>query len=110
MLCVGTALFGMFFFLPLFLQNVGGYSALKTGIAYLPMIATVMAASGIASQLVNRIGARPLLVAGSVIATGGVFWLSRAHGGRPQASGPLRPVRAHHVQAGVAFVPPCRVS
>ena len=53
MLCVGTALFGMFFFLTLFLQDVWGYSALKTGIAYLPMITTVMVASGIASQLVD---------------------------------------------------------
>ncbi len=77
MLCVGTALFGMFFFLTLFLQNVWGYSALKTGVAYLPMIATVMAASGVASQLVNRIGARPLMIAGSALATGGMLWLSR---------------------------------
>ena len=37
MLCVGTALFGMFFFLTIFMQAVWGYSALKTGIAYLPM-------------------------------------------------------------------------
>src|SRR5262249_29578001 len=47
MLCVGTALFGMFFFLTLFLQNVWGYSALKPGIAYLPMIATVMVGSAV---------------------------------------------------------------
>ena len=65
-LCVGTALFGMFFFLTLFVQNVWGYSALKTGIAYLPMIGMVMVASGVASQLVTRIGARPLMLAGSV--------------------------------------------
>src|SRR5689334_14476813 len=68
MLCVGTALFGMFFFLTLFVQNVWGYSALKTGLAYLPMIGTVMLASGIASQLINRIGAWPLMIAGTAIA------------------------------------------
>ena len=77
MLCVGTAMFGMFFFLTVFVQTVWGYSALKTGVAYLPMIATVMAASGVASQLVNRIGARPLMIAGSAITAGGMFWLSR---------------------------------
>ncbi len=105
MLCVGTALFGMFFFLTLFLQNVWGYSALKTGIAYLPMIATVMAASGIASQLVNRIGARPLLVAGSVIATGGMFWLSRINEGSHYASGLLGPMMVTALGMGLLFVP-----
>ena len=45
-LCVGTALFGMFFFLTLFVQNVWGYSPLKTGIAYLPMIGMIMLAPG----------------------------------------------------------------
>jgi len=64
-LCVGTALFGMFFFLTVFLQEVWGYSPLRTGIAYLPMVLTIMVASGIASQLVARIGARPLMLAGS---------------------------------------------
>src|SRR5216683_2802169 len=76
-LCVGTAIFGMFFFLTIFVQTVWGYSALRTGIAYLPMMATVMLMSVVSAQLVPRIGARPLLLAGSAIATGGLFWLSR---------------------------------
>src|ERR1051325_657632 len=92
MLCVGTALFGMFFFLTLFVQNVWGYSALKTGIAYLPMIAPVMLASGIASQLITRIGARPLMIAGTAIATGGMFWLSRITEHSHYASGLLGPM------------------
>src|SRR6266436_3840764 len=77
MLCVGTALFGMFFFLTLFVQNVWGYSALKTGVAYLPMVAMIMVMAGVSAQLVTRIGARPLLIAGSAIGAGGMFWLSR---------------------------------
>ncbi|HEV2259098.1 MAG TPA: MFS transporter, partial [Streptosporangiaceae bacterium] len=105
MLCVGTALFGMFFFLTLFLQNVWGYSALKTGVAYLPMIATVMVGSAVASQLVNRIGARPLLLAGSVIATGGMFWLSRINEGSHYASGLLGPMMVTAVGMGLLFVP-----
>ena len=91
-LCVGTALFGMFFFLTLFVQNVWGYSALKTGIAYLPMVAMIMVASGVASQLVTRIGARPLMMAGSAIATGGMFWLSRITEHSHYASGLLGPM------------------
>ena len=43
MLFVGTAMFGMFFFLTIFVQTVWGYSALKTGIAYLPLVTAVMA-------------------------------------------------------------------
>jgi EmrB/QacA subfamily drug resistance transporter len=105
MLCVGTALFGMFFFLTLFLQNVWGYSALKTGVAYLPMIVTVMVASGIASQLVPRIGARPLLLAGSAIATGGMFWLSRITEHSHYASGLLGPMMVTALGLGLLFVP-----
>jgi EmrB/QacA subfamily drug resistance transporter len=110
MLCVGTALFGMFFFLTLFVQNVWGYSALRTGIAYLPMILTVMVASAIASQLINRIGARPLLLAGSVIATGGMFWLSRINEHSHYASGLLGPMMVTALGMGLLFVPLSLVS
>jgi EmrB/QacA subfamily drug resistance transporter len=105
MLCVGTALFGMFFFLTLFLQNVWGYSALKTGIAYLPMIGTVMAGSAVASQLVNRIGARPLMLAGSAITTVGMFWLSRVNEHSHYASGLLGPMIVTALGMGLIFVP-----
>jgi predicted MFS family arabinose efflux permease len=105
MLCVGTALFGMFFFLTLFLQNVWGYSALKTGVAYLPMIATVMVGSAVASQLVNRIGARPLMIAGSTIATGGMFWLSRITEHSTYSGGLLGPMLVTAAGLGLLFVP-----
>jgi EmrB/QacA subfamily drug resistance transporter len=105
MLCVGTALFGMFFFLTLFLQNVWGYSALKTGVAYLPMIGMVMVASAIASQLVPRIGARPLLLAGSTIATGGMFWLSRITEHSTYAGDLLGPMLVTATGLGLIFVP-----
>ena len=51
-LCVGTALFGMFFFLTLFVQNVLGYSPLRTGVSYLPMAAMILVGAAVASQLV----------------------------------------------------------
>ena len=62
-LCVGTALLGMFFFLTLFIQDVWGYSALKTGVAYLPFVPVMLATTVVAQQAVTRIGARPLLIA-----------------------------------------------
>jgi EmrB/QacA subfamily drug resistance transporter len=105
MLCVGTALFGMFFFLTLFVQQVWGYSPLKSGLAYLPMILTVMAASAIASQLVPRIGARPLMLAGSVITTGGMFWLSRITEHSTYLGGLLGPMMVTALGMGLLFVP-----
>jgi EmrB/QacA subfamily drug resistance transporter len=67
----------MFFFLTLYMQNVLGYSPIQTGAAYLPLTAGVAIAAGISSQLLARTGTRPLIVAGSLIAAGGVYWLSR---------------------------------
>jgi hypothetical protein len=100
----------MFFFLTLFVQNVWGYSALKTGLAYLPMITMVMVASGVASQLVNRIGARPLMLAGSIVSTGGLFWLSRINENSHYVSGLLGPMLVTALGMGLIFVPLSLVS
>jgi hypothetical protein len=77
MLCIGTALFGLFFFLTLFMQTVLGYSAIRSGIAYLPFAIGVVIASTLASRLVPRIGARPLILTGTGAVAGGTFWFSR---------------------------------
>jgi EmrB/QacA subfamily drug resistance transporter len=105
MLCVGTAMFGMFFFLTLFQQTVWGYSALKTGVAYLPMVVVIMAASGLSAQLVNRIGARPILLAGSAISAGGMFWLSRITEHSTYLSGLLGPELLTGLGLGLLFMP-----
>jgi EmrB/QacA subfamily drug resistance transporter len=104
-LCVGTAMFGMFFFLTIFMQTVWGYSALKTGIAYLPMIGIVLVTSAAASQLISRTSARPLLAAGGVIATGGMFWLSRVSEHSTYAGGILGPMIVTAFGLGFVFVP-----
>jgi EmrB/QacA subfamily drug resistance transporter len=69
--------YSVFFFLTLYMQNVLGYSEIKGGSAYLPVTFGVAIASGIASALFSRIGTRPIIVAGAVLASGAVFWLSR---------------------------------
>ena len=56
--------FSMFFFVTLYMQEVLDYSPLKAGAAYLPITAGFAAAGGIASQLITRIGTRPVVVAG----------------------------------------------
>jgi len=67
----------VFFFLTIYMQNVLGYSAIQTGAAYLPLTFGVVVAAGVSSQLLARTGTRPLIVVGSLIAAGGVYWLSR---------------------------------
>jgi EmrB/QacA subfamily drug resistance transporter len=104
-LCVGTALFGIFFFLTIFVQNVWGYSPLKTGIAFLPLVAVIIVLSGAASQAVNRIGARPLLIAGSASMAGGMFWLSRIGEHSSYAGGLLGPMLIIATGLGLLFVP-----
>jgi EmrB/QacA subfamily drug resistance transporter len=104
-LCVGTAMFGMFFFLTIFMQTVWGYNALKTGIAYLPMIGIVLVTSAAASQLISRTSALPMLAAGGVIATGGMFWLSRVSEHSTYAGGILGPMIVTAFGLGFVFVP-----
>jgi len=110
MLCIGTALFGMFFFLTIFVQTVWGYSALKTGVAYLPMVAVIMAGAGVSTQLVPRVGARPLLLAASAIATGGMFWLSRITEHSSYVGGLLGPMLVTAAGLGLLFMPLTLVS
>jgi EmrB/QacA subfamily drug resistance transporter len=105
MLCVGTTLFGTFFFLTVFLQAVWGYSALRAGLAYLPMMAAIMAMSAASAQLVPRVGARPLLVAGSATAAAGMFWLSRISQHSHYTSGLLGPTLVAGAGLGMLFMP-----
>jgi EmrB/QacA subfamily drug resistance transporter len=67
----------MFFFLTLYMQTVLHYSPIQTGVAYLPLTGGFIIASGISSQLFARVGTKPVVVAGAVIAAGGLYWLSR---------------------------------
>jgi len=105
MLCVGTSSFGLYFFLTLFMQMVWGYSALRTGLAYLPFTALIVAATGAAAQLVPRIGARPLLIAGCTVTAGGLYWQSQVTEHSTYASGVLGPMLVNGVGIGLLYLP-----
>jgi EmrB/QacA subfamily drug resistance transporter len=105
MLCVGAAIAGVFFFLTVFVQTVWGYSALKTGVAYLPLTAMVMVGSGAAAQLVSRVGARPLLLVGAPTAAAGLYWLSRISEDGSYASDVLGPMLVLATGLGLLFLP-----
>ena len=105
MLCIGTGLFGLFFFLTLFMQTVLGYSAIRSGIAYLPFAIGVVIASALASRLVARIGARPLILAGAAAVAGGMFWFSRLTEHAGYAGQLLGPMLVTACGLGLVFVP-----
>jgi hypothetical protein len=109
-LCVSTGLFGLFFFLTLFIQDVLGYSAIRTGIAYLPFAVGVVAASALAAPLVARIGPRPLIVTGTAMVAGGMFWFSRLTEHAGYASHLLGPQIISSFGLGLVFVPLSLVS
>jgi EmrB/QacA subfamily drug resistance transporter len=69
--------YSMFFFITLYMQNVLGFSQIQAGAAYVPVTLGVAVSAAIASNLFARVGTRPIIVTGALIAAGAVFWLSR---------------------------------
>jgi EmrB/QacA subfamily drug resistance transporter len=67
----------LFFFITLYMQNVLHMSPIEAGAAYIPVTIGVGISSGISTQLMPRIGSRPLIVMGTLVGAAGVFWLSR---------------------------------
>lgn len=74
---IGAGLFGSFLFLTVYFQDVLRYTPLEAGMATLPMTGGVLVAAGLASNLVPRVGPKPLMVIGGVIAAAGMFYLTR---------------------------------
>jgi EmrB/QacA subfamily drug resistance transporter len=72
-----TGFFSMFFYATLYMQEILHYSPIKAGAAYLPITAGFAVAGGMASQLVTRIGTRPVVVAGCLVAGAGIYYVSR---------------------------------
>jgi EmrB/QacA subfamily drug resistance transporter len=76
MLALAAALFGMFFFLTLFVQDVLGYSPLQAGLAFLPMSAAIIVAAQLASRALRWLGPRTLMMTGALLSVSGLAWVS----------------------------------
>ena len=92
-LILGTAMFGMFLMLTLYMQQVLGYSPMKTGVAYLAVAGTAILWSAVAAQLVTRVGVKPVLVVGMTALTAGLVYFTQvsvggSYLGRPAARVP----------------------
>jgi EmrB/QacA subfamily drug resistance transporter len=105
-LLIGMSLFSMFFFISLYLQQVLGFSPIKTGISYLPLAVGIIISAGVVSQIVNKVGFKTPLIVGLVLIAGALLWFSRvpASGGS-YAADVLGPSLLAAVGLGFAFVP-----
>lgn len=104
-LLVGASLFSMFFFVSLYMQQVLGFSPLETGLAYLPLAVTIILSAGFASQLVTKMGFKPILMVGLVFIAAGLAWFSQVSTGGSYLSDVLGPSLLAAVGLGFSFVP-----
>jgi EmrB/QacA subfamily drug resistance transporter len=103
-LLVGASLFSMFFFISLYMQQVLGYSAIHAGLSYLPLALVIMASAGVASQLVTKLGYKPVLAAGLLFIVIGLVWFSRVSVGGSFTTDILGPSLFAAAGLGFAFV------
>jgi predicted MFS family arabinose efflux permease len=102
---IGAALFGTYFFLSLYLQDVNGYSALRAGLAFLPAGLCTLAGALIGTRLVQVIGARRQLILGPGLGAAGLFWLSTIGAGDAYLAHVLGPLVLIGLGLGMSFVP-----
>ncbi len=102
-LFVTAGMFGVFFFLTQFMQEVMRYSPTKAGLAFLPMTLGIMASAQVASRLVHKVGPKPFLMLGSLMIAGAMYWLSFL---TPQSGylNTLFPLLSLAIGAGMSFV------
>jgi Major Facilitator Superfamily len=87
------------------MQQVLGYSAIKAGLSYLPLAGTIIISAGIASQLVTRIGFKPVMATGMTLIAAGLVWFSQVSVGGGFLGDILGPSLLAAVGLGFSFVP-----
>jgi EmrB/QacA subfamily drug resistance transporter len=104
-LILGTATFSLFLMLTLYMQQVLGYSPMKTGVAYLAVAGSAILWSGVAAQLVNRVGVKRVLVTGMVALTAGLVYFTQVSVHGTYVSDLLPGFLLVGVGLGFSFVP-----
>jgi MFS family permease len=105
MLIIGAAMFGMFFYLTQFVQEVLGYSPIKAGFAFLPVSVCIILSAGTASQLITRFGAKPFALIGTAMTAIGMMWLAQIQPDSTYVSGLLGPMIVFALGLGFTFMP-----
>jgi EmrB/QacA subfamily drug resistance transporter len=104
-LLLGGAMFAMWYFVSLYLQQVLGYSPIKAGLAFLPMTLCIAAGSMRAASIVRRFGIQRTLLAGFLLATAGLALFSRIHAGGSYLGDVLVPSVLVSIGMGLCMVP-----
>jgi EmrB/QacA subfamily drug resistance transporter len=104
-LILGTAVFAMFLMLTLYMQQVLGYSAMSTGVAYLAVAGTAIVWSAVAAQLVNRVGVKPVLIAGMASLSAGLVYFTQVSVGGSYLGDLLPGFLLIAIGLGFSFVP-----
>jgi EmrB/QacA subfamily drug resistance transporter len=105
MILVGGAFFSMWYFLTLFMQDVLGYSPLKTGLGFLPQSAAIIIGAQISSRIMGRTGVWPIVTVGTSLATVGFLFLSHLGVDASYATGIMLPSMAVAFALGLLFSP-----
>jgi EmrB/QacA subfamily drug resistance transporter len=105
MLFVGSGMFAMFYFLTLYMQLILGYSAVKTGFAFLPFSVGMGAAAGISSKLITHLPPRLIAGPGLLVAAGGMFWFTTLEPDSSYAGHLMPAMLVTALGLGMSFVP-----
>jgi EmrB/QacA subfamily drug resistance transporter len=105
LMLVSTAMFGVYFFMTLYLQRVWHYSALRAAFVYVPMSLYLMAGARISSKIVGRTGPRRLVLLGLSLAAVGLAWLSRIDHDGTYVTGLMLPTLVTYGGFGLVTVP-----
>jgi EmrB/QacA subfamily drug resistance transporter len=100
-----AGMFGMFFFLTQFVQDILGFSPVRAGLSFLPMTLVVFAVSRLSARLLGRFAPGPLTAAGILPVIAGMTWLSRISPDTTYLPGVLGPMLLFGFGIGIAFVP-----
>ncbi len=102
---IGAAIFSMFYFLTQFVQEILGYSPVKAGLAFLPLMVLLGGTAQAGGRLIGRTGPKPLLIFGAVWVLAALLWLSRITEGSSYAGRVLPALLMLGVGVGSFFVP-----
>jgi EmrB/QacA subfamily drug resistance transporter len=105
MLLIGAAFFSMWYFLSLYFQDVLGYSALRAGLAFIPMALAIIVGAQTSPRLIPRIGLRSVLFIGTLLAAFAFAWLSRLPSRSSYLSHALGPGILVALALGLLFTP-----
>ncbi|MDC2957161.1 MULTISPECIES: MFS transporter [Streptomyces] len=104
MLSLAAAMFGMFFYIVLFVQNVLGYSPIQAGLAFLPVTVVIALGAGLSQRFLPRFGPKPFMLTGSALAVIGLTWQTMITSSSSYAGGVLGPMLVFGFGMGLNFV------